>query len=239
MRAENSLSGARAYWVLSINGLDQGATTPEAEFISPNSTTRALIRLPDDIDYFKVILAEKGMFKIRTTGPTDMYCRLYTSANTQIAAHNDNSPTERNCTINRYLTAGTYYIRTEHSPTTLGAGSYRLLTRFVADDGDIRENATPVPGVSTTAAAIDAAGDVDYFTVYLNAAKTVKLNTPGASLYCALQSTDGSLMTDSGNSAEENVACSRTYAVTSAGIYYVKVKHSNAAQAATYNLVVQ
>ena len=239
VRAENSISGAKAYWVLSINGLDQGATTTQAEFISPNSTTQAAIDAVGDTDYFKVILAENGTFKLQTTGTTDIDCRLYNSANTQIAAHNDNSPTERNCTINRYLTAGTYYIRAEHSPALLGAGSYRLLTGFVADDGDIRDNATPVPVVSTTAAAIDAAGDVDYFIVYLNAAKTVRLNTPGAPLYCALQSTDGTLMADSGNSAEENVACSRTYAVTSAGIYYVKVKHSNAANAGTYNLVVQ
>lgn len=241
VRAENSTSGARAYWVLSINGFDQGPSITSAEFISPNSTTNASVDSAGDNDYFKVVLAENGTFNLGTTGTTDIFCHLYNSANTEIATHNDNSITNGNCTIRHRLAAGTYYIRTRHYSST-GTGGYQLLTGFLAEDGNNKENATTIPVVSTTAAAIDTAGDVDYFTIYLNAAKTVTVKTPGGaitSMYCALQSTDGSLMTDISNNAGENVSCSRTYSVTSPGIYYIKVKHSNINWRGTYHLVLQ
>lgn len=237
VRAESSTGSA--YWSLRPNGIDQAAGTASAELVSPNSKVSASIGSGGDNDYFKIVLPVDGTFTVYTTGSTDTFCHLFDGAGKALATNDDKDGTTKNCRITGYRAAGTYFGRIRHASSS-GTGSYAFLSTFGPDDGDTANDGTPIVQASSVSAKIDTAGDIDFFTLYVDAAKTMTIKTTGnVNTVCDLQSTNGDLIKSNNDGSPTNTNCSITHDFGSPGIYHVKTRHNSASGTGTYTLVTQ
>ena len=127
----SSSTGTGNYTFNAAFAPDDGDNIDEARVIAVPSTTGASIAASGDIDYFTIYAAADKALTVKTTWPTadtpDMYCALFSTNGTQLAA-NDNYGTSTNCQINYTITPGIYHVLVRHSNSS-GTGRYALVTQ--------------------------------------------------------------------------------------------------------------
>jgi RHS repeat-associated protein len=126
-------SGFGAYVINVSAGTDDHGNTPElSSEIQPGVDVNGNIESAGDIDYFRIVPSQSGMYAIETTGTGNTYGTLYNSAKGLIKEDN-NSGTGNNFYIASYLLKGeTYYIRVYNYNNS--TGTYILKANQVADD---------------------------------------------------------------------------------------------------------
>ena len=114
-----------------------------------------------DVDYFKFIPDETGMYSFETTGTSNTYGYLYNDKRSQIAS-GSNEGIGNNIFITYKLIAGMEYYLRLHSNNVLVP--YTLKVSKLEDDiGNDSESAYPIEIGTEVTANIDYASDVDYF----------------------------------------------------------------------------
>ena len=205
-------------------------TRDEATVVAPDSTTAGDLERRD-VDYFQIDVTEPGRLTVETTGTTDTVGYLQ-GAQGQTLAGDDNAGAETNFRIGRDVTPGTYYVAVVGGDGRTATGGYTLEVRFTAsgagdggiaaDHGDTRERATPV-GVNTqTGAALERAGDVDYFRVEVARAGRLTVETTGTTDTVGYLGGAGGgwLEQDDASGPEANFRIGRD---VTPGMYYVAV----------------
>ncbi len=150
-----------------------GDTIGDASSLSGCGTTPAGIECAGDVDVFRFIPTVAATYTFETTGSTDTVMTLRDSGGDQIDTNDDQSGDNRNARIEYDLLPGvTYYIEiNEYS--NVGTGDYDLVVSGCDGGGcgsdpgnDTLGTATELPGcVSSHAAAIDCAGDWDWYKI--------------------------------------------------------------------------
>ena len=133
--------------------------------IDLSSATDEAISPAGDEDYYTLTVAERGFLVIQTTGNTNTRGTLYDGARIRISS-DDDSGEGMNFRMVRSVSPGTYYIGIAGDP-----GSYRLQTSFaipadISISEPVNEN-------------ISSAGDIDYWTLRVNQASVVTVQTSG------------------------------------------------------------
>ena len=165
---------------------EDGDTRDRATEVSPHSTATRALEQPGDVDYFRLDVSQAGRLTVWTTGDTDTVGYLQNQEGRHLAGDDDAGP-EANFEIVREVGPGTYYVAVVGGEGRTATGSYTLQVRFTAGDGggpatdhgNTRAEATPV-GVNTrTSAALERAGDIDYFRLEIRQAGTLTVETTG------------------------------------------------------------
>lgn len=110
---------------------DHGSTMATATLVTVGSSTNGAIKYVGDYDYFRVEVPSNGILAAVTTGSTDTVGYLIginpaTGLMATLASHNNISTTEKNFSISKPVTAGTYYIAVRHNSSTATEGVYTL-----------------------------------------------------------------------------------------------------------------
>ena len=170
---------------------DHGDTRANATVLAVGSMVDGAIETENDIDVFRVDVAQTGTLTVSTTGSLDTAGMLQGSDGTQLAS-DDDTGTGRNFQIVHAVTAGAYYVEVASYGTH--TGSYVVLATFLADHTD--ESDTPgaaidIAGKDTVTGHIDSAGDVDYFQMTLSEPGVIELelNAPVGTEISALDET--------------------------------------------------
>ncbi|MCB4751202.1 MAG: pre-peptidase C-terminal domain-containing protein, partial [Sulfurovum sp.] len=234
--AHHSTSGTGSYTLASqFTPDDYGDDRSTATSITSTSTTSGRIDGSRDVDYFEMSITSAGTLVVETTGSTDTVGILYNASGTQIG-YDNNSGTDNNFKISKKVVAGTYYVRVSAS----SSGNYGLVYHVTADDhGDTKETATSITPTRTTSGNLETAGDEDWFKVVIPSAGRLVAETNGTT------DTEGELYDVSGRNriayddqdgVDNNFKISKF--ITTAGTYYVRVKHHSATETGPYSLVV-
>lgn len=88
---------------------DHGDTPGTASLVGARSTTSGTLHRAGDVDIFRVDLVEEGVLRLETTGNTDTVARLATEAGV-LLAEDDNGGALVNARIDRWVSAGAYFI---------------------------------------------------------------------------------------------------------------------------------
>ena len=174
---------------------DHGDSAQQATSVAvPSSTDGILGR--NDIDYFRIDLAEAATLRVESSGNVDTHGTL-SWPDGRTTLEDDDSGRDQNFRIDTALPAGTYSLavrgfsprpaRTSStgwiysSPAT---GFYTLDVRFGPDGkdddhGDAWATATMAPVPSSTAGALEAALDVDIFRIELPVLGVLRVQTTG------------------------------------------------------------
>jgi hypothetical protein len=112
---------------VAANADDHGNQTTTASTLPPNASLAGNIDFHGDVDVFKINLPTSGELTLKTTGSLDTYGQLLDATGNEIAFNDDHQ--DRNFTINRSLSAGTYFIKVSNfgAKTT---GAYTLSNAF-------------------------------------------------------------------------------------------------------------
>ena len=161
---------------------EDGNTRERATEVGPHSTATRALEYPGDVDYFRVDVTQAGRLTVWTTGSTDTVGYLQNQEGRHLAGDDDAGP-ETNFEIVREVGPGTYYVAVVGGEGRTVTGAYTLEVLFTAgpatDHGNTRAEAAPV-GVNTrTSAALERAGDVDYFRLDVHQAGTLTVETTG------------------------------------------------------------
>ncbi|MCB4763637.1 MAG: pre-peptidase C-terminal domain-containing protein, partial [Sulfurovum sp.] len=217
---------------------DHGDTKETATSINPNSTTSGYISRAGDVDWFKIVIPSGGgALIVSTTGSTDTVGIFYDASGTPIGDPDDNGSTDGNFQISeRNVIAGTYYVSVKHSSAS-STGHYTLISQFISDDhGNTKAKATSIDLNSTTSGSIEIDRDKDWFKIQIPSRGTLVVETTGSTdTNGSLYNVDGDeIATDDNNGSDNNFRIEHN---VTAGIYYVKVKHSSASSTGSYELV--
>ncbi|MCB4755389.1 MAG: pre-peptidase C-terminal domain-containing protein, partial [Sulfurovum sp.] len=214
---------------------DHSNTQDGAETINPISTTSGNLEVAGDKDWFKIEISRTEILTVKTTGATDTYGELYNENNTKIAYDNDGG-TGTNFKITYTVTSGIYYVQVKHRSTT-GTGSYSLVTSL-DDYGNTIGDARTVSLGNTTLGNINVAGDEDYFKIVIPSAGTLTVKTTGSTdtYGYLLDASNSEIESNDDGGLDRNFQISKF--ITTAGTYYVKVKHHSATETGPYSLVV-
>ncbi|MCB4759059.1 MAG: pre-peptidase C-terminal domain-containing protein, partial [Sulfurovum sp.] len=220
---------------------DHGSTKETATFI--DKTTEELdktvivpgrIGFAGDEDWFKIVLPRAGTFTVETTGFTDTNGYLYDENNSTPSETDDDSGSDRNFKISKWLkAAGTYYVKVKHHSASL-TGSYLLVTHF-DDHNNTRDKATSINPDSNTSGSIEMAGDVDWFKVVISRRGTLDIEVDSQTaddINVSLYNQNSS--TPSHRTSGVTLKITQDVEV---GTYYVKVRHSSASSTGSYLLV--
>lgn len=166
---------------------EHGNTRDEATVVAPDSTTAGDLTY-QEVDYFQIDVTEPGRLMVETTGTTDTVGYLG-GARGGWLEQDDASGAKANFRIVRDVTPGRYYVAVVGGKGRTATGGYALDVRLTAsgdgdggtaaDHGDTRERATPVVVNTQTGAALERAGDVDYFRVAVARAGRLTVETTG------------------------------------------------------------
>jgi len=105
---------------------DQGNTFETATPIADDATLDAAFNPAGDNDFVRFTASVSGAWTIQTAGAMDTVCELYDARRAVVAANDDTSRTNLNCTIQHTLTAGqTYVLRVRHYDAR-ATGAYTL-----------------------------------------------------------------------------------------------------------------
>lgn len=132
---------------------DHGNATSTATVIAENSTTNGNLGVAGDIDYFRINVTRTGTLTVSTTGATDTFGRLRSSAGSLLASNDDTVGT--NFQISHAVTAGTYYVEVTHFSTT-GTGAYQLVAALPGSPRQLYEQAVSAAGLTGAEAQANA-----------------------------------------------------------------------------------
>ena len=207
---------------LAPNDTDED-TLELATSVNLSSSTSRALEDGEDIDYFRVEVAQAGTLTVETTGSTDTVGHLR-GADGQWLSEDDDGGSGLNFRLVRQVSAGTYYVRVSGFENT--SGPYTLIVRFTPtlgdDHGGTLEGAASVPLNSSTSGALEGRGDIDYFRVEVAQAGTLTVETTGSTdTFGHLRGADGQwLSEDDDGGSRLNFRLVRQ---VSAGTYYVRV----------------
>ena len=169
---------------------DHGDSAQQATPVAAPSSTDGVLGT-DDVDYFRIDLAEAATLRVESSGNVDTHGTL-AWPDGRAMLENDDGGGDQNFRIETALPAGTYVVAVRgfsarpsiwaHShPAT---GFYTLNVWFGPDGqdddhGDVWATATTVPENSATAGALETALDVDAFRIELPAPGKLRLQTTG------------------------------------------------------------
>ena len=166
---------------------EHGDTRERATAVDPDSTTAGALEQPGDVDYFRLDVMQAGRLTVGTTGDTDTVGYLQNQEGRHLAGDDDAGP-EASFEIVREVGPGTYYVAVVGGEGRTATGAYTLQVRFTAgeggggpatDHGNTRAEAAPVGMNTRTSAALERAGDVDYFRLEVRQAGTLTVETTG------------------------------------------------------------
>lgn len=228
---------------------EHGDTRERATAVGPDSTTPGTLEQRGDVDYFRVDVTQAGRLTVGTTGATDTVGYLQNQEGRHLAGNDDAGP-EGNFEIVREVEPGTYYVAVVGGEGRTATGAYTLHVRFTAGDGagsggpasdhgNTRAEAAPV-GVNTrTSAALERAGDVDYFRVEItHQAGSLVVETTGTTDTFGYVggASGGWLAQNDDGGTESNFRITRD---VMAGTYYVVVVGYNRTEIGAYTLAVR
>ena len=225
--------------------MEHDDTRERATAVGPDSTTPGALERAGDVDYFRVDVPRAGRLTVGTSGATDTVGYLQNQEGRHLAGNDDAGP-EGNFEIVREVESGTYYVAVFGGEGRTATGAYSLQVRFTAGDGggpatdhgNTRAEAAPV-GVNTrTSAALERAGDVDYFRVEITQAGSLVVETTGTTDtfgYVGGASGGWLAQNDDGGTAS-NFRITRD---VMAGTYYVAVVGYNRTATGAYTLAVR
>ncbi len=210
--------------------------------ITPNSSTPSRIDIPNEEDYFEVILPTAGTLMINSIGSYDMVGFLLNTDDTVIDNNDDTDggANNRNFRISRDVEAGTYYIKVKNYYGHI-TNDYTLDVRFVSNNvpptpAPTEDNQTPeyqdddhVSGITTialnssAAGRIDAVGDEDYFKIILPSTGMLTISSTGEDTFEYLLDSNRRTIANAGVHGNGNDIT--TILRLSAGQYYIKVRH--------------
>ena len=222
---------------------DHGNARAQATHVGLNTDTAGALEQSGDIDYFRVEVAQTGYLTLKTSGNTDTV-GYFGSAEGRWLTQNDDTRSDLNFRIIRYVTVGTYYVAVRGWPGLARTGSYTFHVRFTPDRGtDDHENslgrATNVTLNSTTAGTIGLLGDVDYFQIRITQNGTLTIETAGdTDTYGYLRGADGVILGENDQADEDNDNFQIVRQMT-AGTYYVAVRGRDRYTSGYYTLTVR
>jgi len=115
---------------------DHGNNISTATDIGKDDSIAGQIETIGDVDFFKVVLTQKGTLTISTTGLVDTVGTLFDSNGTLVTSNDDEDfPNIVNFKISIELEAGTYFIQVSRFEPNTGI-SYTIITSFSASGGD-------------------------------------------------------------------------------------------------------
>ncbi|MCB4782009.1 MAG: PPC domain-containing protein, partial [Sulfurovum sp.] len=154
-------------------------------------------------------------------------------------ALDDNSGSDRNFKISKFITvAGVYYVRVKHHSST-GIGSYAFVSHFTPNNRpDTISTAIPINPNSTTQGNIEVANDKDFFKIHIPSRGTLVVETTGVTdTYGSLLDANGHEVASNDNAGGFGQNFKISKLITVAGTYYVRVKHHSTARTGSYVLV--
>ena len=169
---------------------DHGDSAQQATLVAVPSSTDGVLGT-DDVDYFRIDLAEAATLRVESSGNVDTYGTL-AWPDGRAMLENDDGGGDQNFRIETALPAGTYVVAVRGfsaRPSIWGhshpaTGFYTLNVWFGPDGqdddhGDAWATATTVPENSATAGALETALDVDAFRIELPAPGKLRVRTTG------------------------------------------------------------
>jgi GH18 family chitinase/predicted chitinase len=176
----------------------------------------------EDVDIFKFTVSNPGTYTFLSTGSFDTYGTLFNDTY-DILFDNDNGGSGNNYNINRYLDAGTYYLKTENRGNSTGNYSINvtIATGDITDDyANTIDSAEPITINSVKNGVIEKDDDIDCFKVTLTEKGRLRFYTSG-DIYtkCRVEDSNGVELYKSDNESG-NLDIER---FLEAGIYYIKL----------------
>ena len=168
---------------------DHGDSPATATRVSLPSSTEGLLG-SQDVDYFRLDLAEAATLRVETGGAADTYGKLLW-LDGQAVLEDDDTGEGLNFRIETALPAGAYLVEVRGFLTPKADGWSNPATGFYTldvwagpegrndDHGDLWATATPLSLPSTTASEIETPLDVDYFRIELPALGDLRVWTTG------------------------------------------------------------
>ncbi|QLE49622.1 pre-peptidase [Nostoc sp. C057] len=202
------------------------------------STSSGLVT--DASDYYKFTLNNNGTIGINlnpSSGNADIQLLNSSGQSLQPAASSAQTGTSQD-SINRSLTAGSYYIQVY---TNAGSTNYNLQVNFTADapdqGGNTVLNATSISLPATVSDLVSASDTQDYykFTLASTALVDIRFTSLSADANLALQDQNGSGIVSSNQSGTILDAIRRSL---NPGTYNILVNRGGATTAANYTLSV-
>ena len=171
----------------------------------------------DDIDYFRVTVANTGILIASTTGYTDTYDVIEDSSG-NVLNKNDGGGAGRNFHVSAAVEPGTYYIRVSG---IRHAGTYTL-TLHLDEDGS-PALAVPVAVGTSIEGDLWGADDIDYFRVNMTNAGWLIASTTGyTDTYGVIEDSSGNVLDENdGGGAGRNF---RVSVIVEPGTYYIRVR---------------
>ena len=207
--------------LLTPTGDIYGNDFENATLIGKDMDYHGSIEESSDVDYFKFIPEESGVYAFETTGTSNTYGYLYNESKANLAYGADEG-IDRNIFITYYLEKGKAYYLRLHSYNILVPYSLRV-SKFEDDHGNDTASATFVQIGDITSGEINYANDYDYFKF-----------TPSVSGPYVIESTGttditGTLhnITTAYNISDEDKNFRIVQALNANQTYYVYVYHAN------------
>ena len=221
---------------------DHGNSRALATRVGLNTQTRGALERTGDVDYFRVEVARAGRLTVETTGDTDTV-GYFGGADGRWLGQNDDQGSDVNFRIVRQVNAGTYYVAVAGGDARTRTGAYTFHVTFAADGpnadhGNTRERAARVGPNTRTEAALERAGDVDYFRVEAERAGRLTVETTGMTdTFGYLGGANGGwLAQNDDGGTETNFRIVRN---VTPGTYYVAVVGYNRTATGPYTLAVR
>ncbi len=211
-----------------------GDTAAEATTVAAPSNTAAKLTV-GDVDYFTFTLDTAGDLTVATTGDADTSGGLEAPAGTTLVT-DDDSGTRDNFSIERWVAAGTYFVKVSGSEAS-STGDYSLQVGFTTDTHrDTAATATTLAVPSSTTGELST-GDVDYFKLTVAATTVVKISSSGSTdTVGELEDSNGNLLAIDNNTGDgDNFSLAHSVA---AGTYFVKVTGAASSTVGAYTLAV-
>ena len=192
-----------------------------------------------DEDYFKLVLSEDADVIIRSSGFPDTTGSLLDSGGDPIAFNDDGYLPNgiRNFLIGQTLKAGTYYLRV--AGFAEDTGPYTIYATAATEPGSTVAAAQPLALGVAAGGSIDAADDVDYFSITVTEPTYVAVRTVSDTIYL-----DGALLDSNSSPVQPDFVqgAYRTITFTirdrlDPGTYYVKVTGATSTDIGIYNIM--
>ena len=149
---------------------DHGDGVARASAVAMPSSTPGELQNPSDTDYFRFEVAERGVVRIGTAGPTDVVGVL-TSEDGTVEFTDDDSGPQANFLIVAKLSPGIYFVSVRgYSAGAIGAYSLEISQTNEPDDhADAQGGATALAVGASAEGEIEVALDYDLFRIEIPA----------------------------------------------------------------------
>lgn len=218
---------------------DVSSKCPSNSNLTLNGSLNEAIDYSGDKDSYRITIPSDGNLTVYTTGSTDTFGSLRSSNCLVLQSNNNiNGGRERNFSMTRNVTAGTYYLIVRHASTTK-TGNYTLMNTFtpttsspsVDSVGNTCTSATSLSTNGSILSSIDPLGniyflgylgDVDYFRIDLSTPSKLNVQTTGyTDTYGYLKDSNcNTISSDDDSGTVSNFLIEQSVA---AGTYYVAV----------------